>query len=486
MVVLLIGYGEVAIKGPGTRRRMENLLMRNIMEGLKKAGIEARVSRSQGRLLVEVSDDRAKDAVDLVSRVFGVKFVAPAREYVVHSINDIVNAAVREWASLVKDKVFAVRSHRVGVHGFTSMDINREVGAALRQYARGVDLERPDVELHIEVRGDRAYLFHEVVKGPGGLPLGSEGKVLALISGGLDSPVAAWFMMKRGAYVDAMFCSLAHPLDTLGFLRVAHELFSRWSIGYDASIHIINCSGLVNEIRGTVNPHLWNVVYKHILYRIAQAIAKSTNALGIVTGESLGQVSSQTLHNLMAASHGIDIPIYRPLIGLDKDEIVSYARMIGTYELSIKNEEFCAIFSEKPRTRATPEDVEAEVSKLSPGLIDEALSTMVTIKASSIPEVLKALEDSQDVDIDVVPRDAVVIDLRSKPEYESWHYPGAINANIDNVMDLVKSMGKDRVYVLYCSRGLSSRFVASELRRMGYRAFSISIEKLRDSYGKGQ
>ena len=480
MVVLIVRYGEVSIKGLSTRSRMEKLLAHNIVVGLRSMGIEARVKRGQGRLFVEIPDDKIRESIDLISRVFGVKSVSPAKVYGFGNLNELASIAVKEWSELVRGRTFAVRVRRVGNHPFTSIDVARVVGAALKPFSAGVDLERPGVELFMEIRGNNAYLFTEVVKGPGGLPLGSEGRLLALISGGFDSPVAAWFMMKRGAYVDALFCSLAYPVDVINFLRVSNALFSKWSIGYDPRLFILDCSQLVNEFRERANPHMWSVLFKRVLYEVGARVAKSVNALGLVTGESLGQVSSQTLHNLMAIEYGIDMPIYRPLIGLDKDEIMYYARLIGTYEESMRTEEFCALFSEKPRTRVSIEELNNETNKLRPSLIDDILSTMITLRTSAIGKVLDTLmQEVNDVDISEVPRNAVIIDLRSKAEYEAWHFPGAINASPEDLPKIVEHMGRDKTYVLYCKKGLSSRWGALELRRLGVKAFSISIERLR-------
>ena len=484
MVIVIVRYSEVAIKGPGTRSRMERLLMRNIIVGLRSVGINARVFRGQGRLFVELPGDRVREGIDVISRVFGVKSLSPASVYEFRDLNDLVNIAVKEWGEVVRGRTFAVRVRRVGNHPFKSSDVAKAVGAALKPLSAGVDLERPGVELFMEIRGNRAYLFTEVIKGPGGLPLGSEGRLLALISGGFDSPVAAWFMMRRGSYVDALFCSLAYPIDVINFLRVANALFGRWSIGYDPRLFILDCSQLINEFRERANPHMWSVLFKRVLYEVGARVAKSIGALGLVTGESLGQVSSQTLHNLLAIEHGIDLPIYRPLIGFDKDEIVNYARFIGTYEESMRTEEFCALFSEKPRTRVSVEELESELGKLRRGLVDDILSSAITIRASSAGKVLEALTQGiGDLEIDYVPKDAVVIDLRSKAEYEAWHYPGAINASPEDLPKIVEAMGKDKVYVLYCRRGLSSKWGALELRRLGVKAFSISIERLRGDEG---
>ncbi|WP_054843500.1 tRNA uracil 4-sulfurtransferase ThiI [Vulcanisaeta souniana] len=460
MALILVRYGEVAIKGPGTRSMMEGLLMHNVLSGLRSIGVDARIARSQGRLFVEVPDDKVKGGINVISRVFGVKSLSPVKAYVFKDINDIVGVAVNEWRDLVRGRRFAVRVHRVGSHNFTSLDVAKAVGAALKPFSAGVDLERPDIELFIEVRNDKAYLFTEVINGPGGLPLGSEGRLLALISGGFDSPVAAWFMMKRGSYVDALFCSLAYPIDVINFLRVSHELFNRWSIGYDPRLFIVDCSSLINEFRAKANPRMWSVLFKRILYEVASRVAKSIGALGLVTGESLGgQVSSQTLHNLMAIEYGIDLPIYRPLIGLDKDDIVDYAKKIGTYGESMRTEEFCALFSERPRTKVSIDELNNELRKLDQGLINNLLNSVVTLRASSAVKVIDELMlGTGDLEIDHVPDNAVIIDLRSRDEYETWHYPGALNVNIDKLVNTVESLGRNKTYVLYCSRGLSSRW----------------------------
>ncbi len=162
---------------------------------------------------------------------------------------------------------------------------------------------------------------------------------------------------------------------------------------------------------------------------------------------------------------------------------MNYARRIGTYEESMRTEEFCAIFSEKPRTRVTIDELDNEFRKLDQNLINNLLNSVVTLRASAAGKVIDELMlGTSDVEIDHVPENAVVIDLRSRGgEYEAWHYPGAINVDADKLVNTAESLGKDKVYVLYCSKGLSSRWGALELRRLGFRAFSIDINRLRRS-----
>ena len=364
--IVLVRYGELAIKSHRVRARMVKILESNMRDALNRAGIgEYSIYQAWGRVMVEVPEDKLDKAAFALSRVFGVVSTSPTLSIRFEGLRDIAVAAHGLWAGRVKDRTFAVRVSREGEHPFKSIDVARIVGSMLYPYSSGVDLERPEVELYIEVRGDRAYFFERIYEGPGGLPLGSQpGRLLALVSGGFDSPVAYWLMSRRGALVDALFCSLAPPADLMAFSRVFRALYENWIFGYDPTVYIADCSILTRELRARVNEHLMNVVFKRMLYKLAEGIAIKEGYLGIVTGESLGQVSSQTLMNLYSTSLNLNVPIFRPLIGMDKDDIVKLAKRIGTYEESSKMVEACSIFSRRPRTSVKPEELEAEFNKV--------------------------------------------------------------------------------------------------------------------------
>jgi len=380
--VVLVRYSEIAIKAAASRKKMERLLIYNLRNALERRGIDFHdISKTQGRILIRTP--QADAAAIAASRVFGVVSASPAIELDVTGLGDLVRHAAMAWSKLVNGKKFAVRVRRIGVHNFKSIDVAREVGAALFNSSNGVDLENPDIELFVEVRYDKAYLYHEVIPGPRGLPLGSqEGKVLGLVSGGIDSPAAAWLMMKRGVYVDMLFCSLI-GVDIERFIRVSKALYDNWIYGYDPVLYIVDCRKIASAIRQRVNPHVWNTVFKYVLYRIGNKVAREGGYLGMATGESMGQVSSQTLHNLYASSLGIDMPIYRPLIGLDKSEITEIARKIGTFEESIKSIEACIILSRKPRTKADPQLI-ADESKKVETEVQDALGRIVIKRMSEI------------------------------------------------------------------------------------------------------
>jgi thiamine biosynthesis protein ThiI len=467
--VVLVRVGELTVKRGWTRVEMERLLLRAVREAAEECG-GAKVVGEPGRVYAWGDVDCLKKAL---SRVFGVKSVSPAHVVKFSTTAEIAEAAARLWGDVVRGRRFAVRVHRVGSHSFTSRDVAAEVGATLVSAGGRVDLESPEVELYVEVRGDKAFLYTEVVEGPGGLPLGSEGKVLALVSGGIDSPVAAWMMMRRGAHVDVFHCNLGGTLALRLALEVIRVLLS-WSYGYNARVVVADCGPLARAIRKGVREELWNIAFRRALYLAAAEAAQMVKATALVTGESLGQVSSQTLQALAAAERGIDMPVLRPLIGMDKDEIVKLAQRVGTYELSAKLPEYCAIFSRRPKKWATREEIE-EIDLAVRDAVGEALKTAKVVRKRELGDYIKSLAPPPDLEVEEPPPDAVIVDLRDEKSYKRWHLPGAVRADPDDALSLVDRLGRDKVYVFYCYGGGLSLDVAESLRKLGVKAFSIRL-----------
>jgi len=475
--VVLVRYGEIAVKTGRVREELERRLVVNIVRGLEREGLaqHIQIRREAGRIFIYVSQELMSRVIDVLRRVFGVKSVSPSVEVKFTMLDDIVKVAESLWADTVRGKTFAVRCHRVGKHSFTSRDVEAKVGEALVRYSRGVNLENPEVELKIEIRGDRAYLYVDEISGPGGLPLGSEGRAIALVSGGFDSPVAAWMVMRRGVCVDFLTVSLAGELDLLPALRVLNVLIDRWCIGYDPKVYIVHAEDLVKAIRENIKVELWNIVYKRCLYYIAEKIALQGGYRAIVTGDVIGQVSSQTLDNLYSTEFGLKIPVLRPLVGLDKDEVIQKAREIGTYEYSCQVAEYCAIFSTKPKTWSTPEEVELEFSKIR-HIVDELVKEKVTVlRGAEVSGLISTLQMKiQNLDTEEVPSGSVILDVRPR-KVPKLRLDGAeiIETTIDNVFEIVSRLGKDRTYLVYCTSPLVSRYVAVKLRELGYKAYSL-------------
>lgn len=462
--------GELTVKRGWTRVEMERLLLRAAKEAAGECG-GARFAREPGRIYAYGDVDCLKKAL---SRVFGVKSVSPAYVLQFKDLGEVAAAAAELWGGEVAGRRFAVRVHRVGAHGFTSRDVAAAVGAALVKAGGSVDLETPEVELYVEVRGDRAFLYREVLEGPGGLPLGSEGKVLALVSGGIDSPVAAWMLMRRGAHVDVFYCHLGGTYALRLVVEVIKRLLS-WSYGYNARVALADCSPVVRALRRGVREELWNIAFKRALYLAASKVAEAVKAAALVTGESLGQVSSQTLQALAAAERGLDLPIFRPLVGMDKDEIVHLAERIGTYEVSARLPEYCALLSRRPRKWATRQEVE-EIDLAIHDAVAEVVNGVRVIRKSELESFASSLKPPHDLELETPPPDSVLVDLRSAEDYKRWHLPGALRADPDDVLTLVDRLGRDKTYVFYCYGGGTSLDVAESLRRLGIKAYSLRLK----------
>jgi thiamine biosynthesis protein ThiI len=389
------------------------------------------------------------------------------------TLTKIVQAGEELFRSRVQGKRFAVRARRAAEQAkspFTSQDIARALGARLLPHALQVDLDDPEVTVHVEVRDEHAYFFTERLGGPGGLPLGIEGRAVALISGGFDSAVAAWLMLKRGVALDYVFCNLGGRAHQQGVLRVLKVLADRWSYGDRPRLHAIDFQPLVQEMQSKTQSRYWQVLLKRLMYRAAERVARESNHLGIVTGEAIGQVSSQTLQNLSVISQVSGLPVLRPLLGFNKEEIIAYSRRIGTYEISAAVEEYCAIVPRHPATRASLHPVLAEEEKFDLALLEQAVAERRILELRSLdPEAWTAPEG----EIEEIPKGATVIDLRSPSAYRVWHYPDAVHMDFFQALEDFSTLDRGRTYVLYCELGLKSADLAERMRQAGYRAFNF-------------
>lgn len=472
--MIIVRYSEVGLKGNRARSMMISNLRFNINEGLKRLGESARFATERGRIFLSGYTDQVK-VFDVLRRTMGIKSFSPVVSIPYMNPGEIAQKAVELFAQSLNGKKFAVRSRRAGGQSFTTKELNLIVGDALYKYSSGVDLDHPGVEVNIEVRNNRAYFYVDVYRGPGGLPLGSEAPMVSLMSGGIDSPVASWMIMKRGSPVDFVFMSLSHPIDTVEFLRAANVLIRDWALGYNPTVHIIDGKALIDLLVLSHRVKIPGVTYKRILYTLARAIAVERKAYGIITGESLGQVSSQTPQNLFAINHGIDFPIYRPLIGMDKDEIADLARSIGTFPVSNKGE-FCALFSQNVVLDASPDDIDKDM--LSYELQETLLENRIILKGNEVDSYLRNLSD-EDYEITELPRNSLVVDLRSRLSYNEWHFDNAISSGLGGVKKIIEENGTDKIYVFYCQKGLQSAYAASEARNLGARSYYTSSEKIR-------
>ena len=364
MDAVLVRYGEIGIKSDRVRSRYERTLIENIRGRLNFCEVSYdTIVRDFGRIFVHTQDSRAALAI---ASVFGVVSVSPVQT----SSSDLDRAAsdaLRIVSPLLKGgRSFGIRARRTGTHDYSSKDIGVIVGSKIVEATNApVKLSAPDVQLFIDVRQSRAYLYTRVIQGVGGLPLGTQGKVVALISGGIDSPVAAWLMMKRGCTIIPLFFDCGFHLSDTAKQRALEVVraLAVWA-GTPLNLARVSHESCLSKFNA-VSPRMTCVLCKRMMYRVASSVAKQEAAHGIVTGESIGQVASQTTHNLMAINDAADVPIYRPLIGLDKTEIIHLARRIGTYRLSTAGDSVsCTAAPAHPTTSADPYELKRQEAQL--------------------------------------------------------------------------------------------------------------------------
>ncbi len=472
--VIIVRLGEITVKSKRTRKKFEEKLVQNIKDALERNKIRYKDIRNEWGRIYVFADVKC---INVLRRVFGITSVSLAYYTQFKNFEDLIKKGTVFFREKVKNKKFAVRANRVGEHDFRSPDIEKELGSKLLKYSSGVDLTNPEITAYVEVRYNRAYFFTDIIHGYGGLPIGVEGKSVALISGGYDSIVAAWFLLKRGSEVHFIFCNLDDQPFKIAVLHVMKIFIEKWCYGYDPTIYIVDFKRIVKELQEKCDQRIFNVLLKRQMYRVAEIIAEKIGAKAIVTGESLGQVSSQTLQNLYVSSQAVKMPIFRPLIGFDKNEIINLSKEISTYDTSSRVKEYCGALTLHPHTHVPLEDAE-ENEKRIPGLKTLLYSLVENSEKINYEEInIQELK----LDIDYIPKDAVVIDLRPTEKYKQWHIPNSINIpfNIFNIK--ADKLPKNKQYVLVCDEGALSQEIAYLLRKRGLKAYSLrgGIKKYR-------
>ena len=356
--------GEIGIKGEWTRRAYEKRLLQNIKKMLKHFDvIYEEIIRERGRFYIKTG--MARETAQRLTRVFGVSSVSPAVETSA-KLEEILRRGVglaRE--TFPSETSFAVRCRRTGKHEYSSMEVCRKLGerilTSLKDRDLRVNLKNPESVINVEIRNERAFLFSQTLAGVGGFPLGSQPKLVGLLSGGIDSPVAYWLVMKRGCPVTPVYFDNTPFTDkttTKKALETARTLFN-WAVGFPRRIYIVAHGENLKTFREKAPESLTCILCKRMMYRVAERIAEKEKAEGIVTGESIGEQASQTLQNLRVLDSAVTkYPVHRPLLGFNKQEIVNLAKKIDTYEASIQRAKPCTAVPAKPATKAKLEKVE--------------------------------------------------------------------------------------------------------------------------------
>ena len=381
----LIKYAEIAIKGKN-RYMFEDALVRQIKIALNKCEGKYEISKASGRIYVEyLSDYDFDETVGALTKVFGITGVCP----VVHVEDKGFEQLASDVTSFIdevypdKNKTFKVNPRRARKnYPLESMEINAKLGEVLLNAfpELSVDVHNPEIMLNVEIR-EKIYIYSEVIKGPGGMPIGTNGKAMLLLSGGIDSPVAGYMISKRGVRIDAVYFH-APPYTSERAKQKVVDLAKKIA-KYTGPIylHVVNFTDIQLYIYDKCPHDELTIIMRRYMMRIAEHIAKETECLSLITGESIGQVASQTMQSLVATNEVCTLPVFRPLIGFDKQEIIEISEKIDTYETSIlPYEDCCTIFVAKhPVTKPNLNIIRRDEGNLSEK-IDELYKTAIETK----------------------------------------------------------------------------------------------------------
>ena len=380
-IKILVRYGEIALKGKN-RNLFEQQLQNNMKVAVRNYGAE--VIRMHGRLLVSGPEEHENQLLTHLSRVFGVTSISTVRETKLDMEQIKETAAALAEKHAQGKKAFSIDTRRSNKHfPLTSPEISRELGSYLQSLYKElvVNLDNPDFTVSVEIGYDRAFVYMDKTDGPGGLPVGVTGKGLLLLSGGIDSPAAGWLTMKRGLSIEALhfhsfpFTSRRSQEKVADLCRV----LARYCGGIN--LHMIQVTEIQKELRARCPEGMGVILLRRMMVRLAEMLSARRKLQALVTGENLGQVASQTLSSIDVISKATEMLILRPLIGMDKKDIMELAEKIDTYDISIlPYEDCCTLFVPKnPVTKPKLNAVTAMEAELDmEGLLQEAFSTLET------------------------------------------------------------------------------------------------------------
>ncbi|MDF7667237.1 tRNA 4-thiouridine(8) synthase ThiI [Orbaceae bacterium ESL0727] len=472
-------FPEITIKSDSVRLRFIKILTSNIRNILKHHIADVAVLRHWDFIEVRPKIDKSDEQIlDLLTRIPGIHHILAVDELTFTDQHDIFEKARDYYAPLIENKTFCVRVKRRGKHDFTSIDIERYVGGGLNQSVASakVKLTHPEVTVNLEIDHDKLLLVKGRYAGIGGFPTGTQEDVISLISGGFDSGVSSYMFIRRGCRVHYCFFNLGGKTHEIGVKQMAHYLWNRFGSSHKVRFIAIDFSSVVGEILEKIADGQMGVILKRMMIRAASQVAQKYHVEALVTGEALGQVSSQTLTNLRLIDNVSDTLILRPLITYDKETIINIARQIGTEDIAKTMPEFCGVISKSPTVKAVKDKIEAEEAHFDFTILDKAVSEAENIDIREI--AMQA--DNTVMQVDTVRElngEQIIIDIRSPDEQED--HPLDLKSLTQQHIEiksipfykLITQFGdldQAKQYLLYCEHGVMSKLQALYLMEQGF------------------
>ncbi|KOC89911.1 tRNA uracil 4-sulfurtransferase ThiI [Winslowiella iniecta] len=472
-------FPEITIKSQSVRLRFIKILTGNIRNVLKHHDDSLAVVRHWDHIEVRSKNEELRATlVDLLTRIPGIHHVLAVEDRAYTDVHDIFEQTLELNRERIEGKTFCVRVKRRGKHEFSSQDVERYVGGGLNQHVATaqVKLNQPQVTVNLEIENDRLLLVTGRYEGIGGFPIGTQEDVLSLISGGFDSGVSSYMLMRRGCRVHYCFFNLGGAAHEIGVRQVAHYLWNRFGSSHRVRFVAINFEPVVGEILEKVDDGQMGVVLKRMMVRAASRVAERYGVQALVTGEALGQVSSQTLTNLRLIDNASDTLILRPLISHDKEHIINLARHIGTEDFARTMPEYCGVISKSPTVKAVKAKIEAEEQNFDFDILDRVVQEATNV---DIREIASQTQEEV-VEVETVASftaNDVVLDIRSIDEQDDK--PLEIDGVEVKSLPFYKlssqfgDLDQSKTWLLYCDRGVMSRLQALYLHEQGFKNVKV-------------
>lgn len=467
------------IKSDSVRKRFVKILTSNIRNVLTKVDEQVAVVRHWDYIEVRSKNDENVEAlIEHLQRIPGIHHFLAVEQKPFSCLHDIFEHTLQETRSLLENKTFCVRVKRKGKHEFNSLDAERYIGGGLNQHipSAKVKLTQPDVTVRIDIEHDHMMLVKQRYAGIGGYPIGTQEDALSLISGGFDSGVSSYMLIRRGCRVHYCFFNLGGATHEIGVKQMAYHIWQRYSRSHKVRFVAINFEQVVGEILEKIDNGQMGVVLKRMMVRAASQIAERFAIEAIVTGEALGQVSSQTLTNLRLIDEVADRLVLRPLISHDKEQIIALAKQIETEDIAKSMPEFCGVISKNPTVKAIKSKIEQEERNFDFNLLQSAVENAEILDIRQIAEQTEQSVAEVET-ISVLADNAVIIDIRSPEEVDNQ--PLKIEQAQVMLLPFYKlasqfpQLDQSKTYLLYCERGVMSKLQALYLQDAGFKNVKV-------------
>ncbi|MGV2987516.1 tRNA uracil 4-sulfurtransferase ThiI [Vibrio sp. E150_011] len=467
-------HPEIFVKSESVRKRFTKILESNLRIIIQRRTESVAVINRRDHIEVTANSSQYyNEVLEILTHSSGIHHVLEVQQSDFTDMHDIYEQVLELNGRRIIDKTFSVRAKRRGKHEFTSIELERYVGGGLNQAIESarVKLNKPDVTVNIEVTNDKLNQVIARYKGLGGFPLGTQEDLLSLISGGFDSGVSSYLHIKRGSKTHYCFFNLGGPAHEIGVKQVAHYLWNKYGSSAKVKFISVDFEPVVAEILEKVDDGQMGVVLKRMFMRAGGMVADKFGIQALVTGEALGQVSSQTLTNLRHIDGVTDALILRPLINWDKEDIIDVAREIGTEDFAKTMPEYCGVISKKPTVKAVKAKLEKEEEKFDFSILEQVVldARVMDIRDIEKQSQEKAPEVEQ---VQAVGEHAIVLDIRSADEEEES--PLVLDGVEVKHLPFFKlgtqfgDLDQSKTYLLYCDRGVMSRLQALYLQEQGF------------------